>query len=261
MASYDLDAMQTLLEALADLADGDVINSTVNAIAEKIGGSGAGPKYQVRIYTAAKYGLIETNYDTFTRKGTLKILALGRKLLSPLSAPEAKAIAFLMVPLHREIYRRFRGQPLPLGKDLERVMIEELGVTAGQAPNGRQILIRAAAQAGYFSQSADRLTIPEGVELPACLREFLETPMVQMQERKETLEANEILKGSQVTSENTAKGLTTIPEIDPAVTAWLTKIPNANSTWPKAKRDRWLTMLGQLLDYVFDDDHEQPSMS
>jgi hypothetical protein len=98
----------------------------------------------------------------FIEKGgqsTIKLTDLGARLVSAESEADAKATAFLNVPLYSQIYEKYRGKLLPPTKALEREMVS-LGVIPTQAKAARQIMQRSARQAGYFNSGEDRLVRP-----------------------------------------------------------------------------------------------------
>jgi hypothetical protein len=100
------------------------------------------------------FGFIEKDGQS-----TVKLTDLGARLVSAESESDAKAAAFLNVPLYSKIYEKYRGKLLPPTKALEREMVT-LGVIPTQASPARQIMQRSARQAGYFNSGEDRLVRP-----------------------------------------------------------------------------------------------------
>lgn len=98
----------------------------------------------------------------FTEKGnraSFRLSELGRRVVSPAHEAQARAEAFLNIPLYKALYERYRGRILPPTKALEREM-GQLGVAPKQTDKARQAFERSAAQAGFSSEGADRLVQP-----------------------------------------------------------------------------------------------------
>ena len=100
------------------------------------------------------FGFIEKDGQS-----TVKLTDLGARLVSAESEADAKATAFLNVPLYSQIFEKYRGKLMPPTKALEREMIT-LGVIPTMATVARQIMQRSARQAGYFNSGEDRLVRP-----------------------------------------------------------------------------------------------------
>lgn len=110
--------------------------------------------FRVRNSAARLFGFIEKDGQS-----AVKLTDLGARLVSSESEADARATAFLNIPLYAQIYEKYRGKLLPPTKALEREMIT-LGVITTQAAAARQIMQRSARQAGYFNSGEDRLVRP-----------------------------------------------------------------------------------------------------
>jgi len=110
--------------------------------------------FRLKTGTARIFGLSEKG----GRDGA-KLSELGLRILEPETEKEARAEAFLAVPLYREIYEKYKGQRLPPPKALEREM-EALGVSGKVTDKARQTFERSARQAGFFEKGEDRLVRP-----------------------------------------------------------------------------------------------------
>jgi hypothetical protein len=84
---------------------------------------------------------------------------LGIRVCDPQHEKAARVDAFLMVPLYKSIYEKFKGTSLPPASGLEGV-IQALGVAPKQKDKARQAFQRSAKQAGFFEMSIDRLVMP-----------------------------------------------------------------------------------------------------
>lgn len=110
--------------------------------------------FRLKTGTARIFGLTERD----GREGA-KLSYLGRRIIEPETEREARAEAFMAVPLYSAVYEKYKGQRLPPPKALEREMIA-LGVSSKQADKARQAFERSARQAGYFEKGEDRLVRP-----------------------------------------------------------------------------------------------------
>ena len=110
--------------------------------------------FRVRNSAAKLFGFIEKDGQS-----AVKLTDLGARLMTTESEAEARAAAFLNVPLFAQIYEKYKGKLLPPTKALEREMIT-LGVITTQASAARQIMMRSARTAGYLNSGEDRLVRP-----------------------------------------------------------------------------------------------------
>lgn len=110
--------------------------------------------FRLRMAATRIFGLIEVHRDK------ADLTDLGFRILEPSSAPQAKADAFMYVPLYREIYERHKGRPLPSDPALEADMVR-LGVAPKQKDKARQIFKRSAQEAGFYDPRTGRLAWPK----------------------------------------------------------------------------------------------------
>jgi hypothetical protein len=110
--------------------------------------------FRLKTGTARIFGLTERE-----GRDASKLSSLGLRILESETEKEARAEAFMAVPLYREIYDKYKGQRLPPPKALEREM-EALGVSGKVTDKARQAFERSAKQAGYFEKGEDRLVRP-----------------------------------------------------------------------------------------------------
>ena len=110
--------------------------------------------FRLKTVTAGVFGLTEKD-----GRSSIKLTELGCRVVSPDGEADAKAAAFLQVPLYNQIYEKYKGKLLPPTKALEREM-QILGVASKQTDKARHAFQRSAKQAGYFSSGEDRLVRP-----------------------------------------------------------------------------------------------------
>ncbi len=110
--------------------------------------------FRVRTAAAKTFGFTEKDGQS-----AVKLTDLGARVVSEDGEADARAAAFMNVPLFSQIYEKYRGKLLPPTKALEREMVT-LGVLPTMATQARQIMQRSARQAGYFGSGEDRLVRP-----------------------------------------------------------------------------------------------------
>jgi hypothetical protein len=110
--------------------------------------------FRLRVAASRLFGLLET-----TGSDGVQLTALGRLVVDPKREREARARAFLCVPLYRAVFDKFKGGTIPPTAALERELAS-LGVAGTLTDRARSVLERAAEQAGYFDHGRDRLVMP-----------------------------------------------------------------------------------------------------
>jgi hypothetical protein len=119
-------------------------------------GTIAGGAFRLKVSGARIFGLIETSRDQ------IALTELGREVVNPEREPQARAKAFLKVPLYKALFDSYRGYPLPRNIAIENEMVR-LGVSPKQKDKARQVFQRSADQAGFFAHGRDRLVMPANV--------------------------------------------------------------------------------------------------
>src|ERR1700730_17704739 len=109
--------------------------------------------FRVQIYAARTFEVLEGDGSKH------KLSELGRAVVDPQQAREAKARAFLAVPLYKAVYEKYRGGVLPPDAALSRDM-GALGVSEKQKDRARLVFERSAEQAGFFEHGKQRLVMP-----------------------------------------------------------------------------------------------------
>lgn len=103
--------------------------------------------------TARLFGLIETE------NGKFRLSTLGRRAVDQAQERDAKAKAFLTVPLYNKLFEHYKGVALPPPSALERELVQ-IGVAEKQKHTARLVLERSAQYAGFFEHGKDRLVMP-----------------------------------------------------------------------------------------------------
>ena len=103
--------------------------------------------------TARLFGIIEAE------TGRFRLSPLGRRAVDPAQERDAKAKAFLTVPLYNAVFEKYKSGVLPPAAALEREIVE-IGVAEKQKHTARLVLERSAQYAGFFEHGKDRLVMP-----------------------------------------------------------------------------------------------------
>jgi hypothetical protein len=110
--------------------------------------------FRLKTAAARTFGIVEKD-----SRSALRLTALGQSIVQGETEAEARATAFLTVPLYKAVFERYRGHLLPPSKALEREMAA-FGVAPKQTGKARQAFERSAREAGFFAQGDDRLVQP-----------------------------------------------------------------------------------------------------
>lgn len=182
--------------------------------------------FRVQISSARQFGLI-----TSEAGGRYRLTNLGRMIVDPNQAREAKAQAFLNVPLYRAIFDKYRGGVLPSqAAALEREMVG-MGVSDKVKDRARQTFERSAEQAGYFEHGKNRLVMPA----VSTVRAPTEAA------------PDEENKGSGGSGGGPPAG------VDPIIQGLLARLPPSGADWSEKDRDLWLELLRGSFKLIYKD--------
>jgi len=188
--------------------------------------------YRMRIAAARLFGLIESS------GGGVKLTELGGAIVDSARMREAKAKAFLNVPLFKAIYENNRGKQLPPTAALEREM-EGLGVAPKQKERARQVFQRSADTAGYFEMDRTRLIMPAGAGAGSDT-----TPPPPHHEEKPRDQENGRGRGG-----GGGGG-----DLHPFIQGLLKTLPEPESDWSIADRAKWLQTAANIFDLIYKGD-------
>lgn len=179
--------------------------------------------FRVQVSAARMFGVLAGD------SGRHRLTELGRELVDPQKAREAKVRAFLTVPLYKAVYEKYKGGVIPPAAALERDFVG-LGVAEKQKDRARQVFERAADQAGFFAHGKNRLVAP-GIINPGSTA------------REETAEERDPPGGG----DGGNGGITG----DPLLDALVKKLPQSGKPWPSAERKTWLKMVEMAFDLAY----------
>jgi hypothetical protein len=173
------------------------------------------------------FGLVETT------SGSHKLAPLGRSIVDPQQERSARVNAFLMVPLYKAIFEKYKGGVLPPAAALERDIVG-LGVAEKQTGRARQVFERSAEQANFFEHGKNRLVLPA-----VALRELPPDPPEDKNKNG----------GGGGGGDDGLDDL----GLDPLLIALLKKIPTSGA-WPAQQRLRWFRTFAMNVSQIYDGD-------
>ena len=186
--------------------------------------------FRTQIYGARMFGILEGE------GGRHRLSQVGHAVVDPSRAREARARAFLTVPLYRAIFDAHRGGVIPPTAALEREMVG-LGVAEKQKDKARQVFERSADQAGFFEHGRNRLVMP-GI---TGGREEEKPPKDDEQEG----------------GGGNGGGGGKQPPVDPIIAGLLARLPKSGDVWPVAERKLWLQLLEGSFQLIYKDAKER----
>lgn len=212
--------------------------------------SGAG-NFSAKLTAARTFGLIEG----VAGKYQLTPLAYNALDKDETRQKEARAEAFLIVPLFKRVYDEFRGKllpPRPLG--LEQALVS-FGVAPKQRSYARIALDKSAIQTGYFQNgNNDRLVAP--------------IIAVGSKPQNDGTKQEEVVADARATTQSPrlnaeAKTLapadTSTKKLHPFIEGLLDELPPPRTPWSHIDRVKWLLAAAQIFDLIYKpDDQNMP---
>ncbi len=190
--------------------------------------------FKLKLYAARLFGLIEMNDDT------ISLTELGNDILDPQKERQARARAFLNVPLYRKIYEKYKGKILPSDAGLE-AEIATLGVAPKQKERARRMFEHSAQQAGLFSLGRDRLILLRGM----AERKTEEAQSLEEQHSPSSREKATRLWGTLSASWPDAA------KLHPLIRGLLETLPPPEAEWPNEKRQHWLKTAEHIFGLIY----------
>ena len=147
------------------LADAELIAETLH---KSWGGSATQDQIAGSLQTTPRSGTFRNKMGAArifgavaVSRGSVKLTALGDRLVDPKTRRQARIEAFMTVPLYSAVFKEYEGRPLPPDQGLER-KLAELGVSPKQTAKARQAMNSSAKLAGFFETDRTRLIRPSG---------------------------------------------------------------------------------------------------
>lgn len=220
---FDLDTAIEMVHALANSGGREFTRDQIASQMKQSPTSGA---FLLKLSAARMFGFLDNS------QGKYQINDLGYSVLDRGREKQARATAFLNVPLYERMYQDFKGKPLPVRpQGLENAFIR-LGVTPKRAADARNVFDRSGIQAGFFPNgNLDRLVEPI---VGANAERAAEAPTMAPAAPAAPVFVEEIG-----------------PSVDPLIKGLLDRLPKPGEKWPHEKRLRWLQTFAANLDYVY----------
>lgn len=196
--------------------------------------------YLTRVSAANKhFGLIDTEGDRFI------VTERAQKILAPVmpnDAVEAKADAFLAVPLFAKVYERFRGSQLPQEAGLKNLFENTFKVLPDRVPQAVRVFLSSAEQAGFFATTGDRsrLVRPAAANVP---------PQAIVTKKDEQPPAPEKPKGG--------GGDGPTGGVHSAIIGLLRELPPPGTPWTSQKKQRFLDAFKATVDFIYPEEDSQ----
>ncbi|EJN02823.1 hypothetical protein [Herbaspirillum sp. YR522] len=224
---FDLDGSSDVAQAVYQLG---FTSCDPASLATKLNMAPDGGGFRMRLIAAKTFGLL--NYGRATG-GSIELTELGQAVASPETERRGRLDAFMSIPLYKSLFERLKGQILPPGPALDRLM-EQMGVAPKQKDKARQVFLRSAKQAGLFELANDRMTLP-----PSVTSASANTPSGTSTSAQPATQ----------TSENGTKAQTS--NLHPFIQGLIEKLPPADSEWDLISRAKWLTTAANIFDLMY----------
>jgi len=215
----DVDNTQEIVRGVHNVGG---TSCTYEQLAAHLNAEPKGGGFRLRVGGAKLYGVIE-----YERGGTIRITDLGHRMIDPQQERAAKVDAFLNVPLFKRVFDEFKGRQLPPQAGLERAM-RSFGVGVKVADRARQVMLRAAKQAGFLDLQPDRLTLP---------------PI------KSEKPADPPKKDEQKTGGGSGGG-----GRHPFIEGLIQTLPEPNTPWSTKDRANWLNTAANIFKIIYQSD-------
>lgn len=185
--------------------------------------------FRVQLASAKLFGVIEGGSNGY------RLSSLGRMIVDPQRSREARAKAFMNVPLYKTVYEKYKGGVLPPAAAFERDIVG-LGVSEKQKERARQVFERSAEQANFFEHGKTRLV------LPAVAR--------SAEPEAEHVEDEGGNGGGKPPPPPPPQG----PALHPFIQGLLLKLPEPETEWELAQRVKWLQTAANIFDLIYKGD-------
>jgi len=190
------------------------------------------PKFRQKLGTSKMFGLI--SYAS----GTVALTPLGSRVCDPHQEAAAKAEAFMLIPLYKQVYEQFKGGNLPPVSGLENAMAN-MGVAPKQKSNARQVFQRSAMQAGYFAYGQNRLVPPSFKNAGAPASAEITPPAI-------TTKPPENSAGKNGGGDDGDGG-----KRHKLIDGLIQKLPEAETDWALEARKKWLQAAINIFDLIY----------
>ena len=229
----DLSSGVSVAQAMIDAGG---VALTTEQLAGVMGLQAGSGNFVMKVATARIFGLIANVAGKYELTDTGFAIIDGK---DEKRQRQARAEAFLKVPLYKRAYDEFRGKQLPpRPHGLEQAFVR-FGVSAKQREAARLAFDKSASQAGFFSAGQDRLVEPiiAGTAPP-------ERGRIYVDEIDLTDENNPPARAPAATSKPT-------DGLHPFIQGLLGSLPEPNTNWTVEGRATWLQAASKIFDLIY----------
>lgn len=225
---FDLDSGVEVARAVREIG---FTSCDPASLAAKLSMAPDGGGFRMRLLASKTFGLL--NYGR-AAGGAVELTEIGQLVASEESERRGRLDAFMAIPLYKALFERLKGQILPPGPAIERLM-EQMGVAPKQKDKARQVFLRSAKQAGLFELSSDRMTMPPSLNTvpPAAPQALAQSPTPH-------LGSND--------GGNT--------KLHPFIQGLIEKLPAPDSEWELSARAKWLVTAANIFDLMYKDNND-----
>jgi hypothetical protein len=215
--------------ALAILGAGGVALTT-DQLAGVMGLQAGSGNFVIKVMTARSFGLVTYG------GGKYALTDIGAAIVDKddKRQRDARARAFLNVPLYKRTYEEFRGRQLPPPHGLEQAFAR-FGVSSKQTRAARLAFEKSAMQAGYFAAGTDRLIEPIIGAPPPPPPPPSPPPLV----------ASAGVFGGGPSRDTEVSGF------HPFIQGLLDRLPEPDTTWTIEGRAKWLMAAANCFDLLY----------
>mgnify|MGYP007083453700 CR=1 FL=1 len=232
---YDLRAAEEV--ALAVYARAGISSCPLDELAAEMNSTMSG-NFRLKNAAAKLFDLVDKDGVS-----ALKLTDIGLRLVDRSAEAEARANAFMAVPLYSALYDLYRGKLLPPTKALEREICN-LGVSVKQATKARQIFQSSAKYAGYFDSGEDRLVRPRASGSVAANSDQIERQRAEERDNQE----ESIAKARKGGNGGNGGGY------HPFVEGLLQTMPEPGTLWAIEGRAAWLEAAANVFKLMYQGD-------
>ena len=197
--------------------------------------------FLTRVSAANKhFGLIDSEGDRFI------VTERAKKILAPVmpnDAVEAKADAFLAVPLFAKVYERFRGSQLPPEVGLKNLFENTFKVLPDRVAQAVRVFLNSAEQAGFFATTGDRsrLVRPAAANVPP----------------QTIVEAAKVEQPPPPEKPKGGGGDGPTGGVHSAIIGLLRELPPPGAPWSAQKKQRFMDAFKATVDFIYPEEDSQ----
>jgi len=196
--------------------------------------------YLTRVAAARMFGYVSTAQGKFVV--TERALSALQPVM-PEDSINAKADAFLSVPLFAKLYEDFRGRTLPPEVGLRNLFLNSYRILPDRIPDALRVFMNSAAQCGFFDSGRDRLIRPATNSAAAAPQAPPESPTApQQQEPSAPPDKPRWRDGG---GDGGGGG------IHSALIGLLRELPKPGESWTTTEQDQFLNAFTGLVKFIF----------